>query len=191
MASVLEKLLSSMLGGAKVDEIDELDREAHRLYLAAKIELLEEKIKITKETIETSIKDHVHNISPYMRGFIEGMQRSIAFITGVKKPFLQRPLIYYNNPELERKILMIHKMRRETRRKVTAFLWNLMWSQGYFDGTTPPHLVERMVRKSVVALLGALPPAYKFRMQRKRLIESTGVNYEEVRNAQSLEGRWT
>ena len=165
-----------------IDQFSDVDeslqaREAQRLFYAAKVEVYEQQLKILRSAETEAIKSEQWKQSPFMFGYVEGLRTAIAFAQGLKVQHLPKPDVWYNDPAYAMMLRTFHRVRREMRRDITRLLWTLLDD-------------ERQIRILLKAAMRNFPPMYKVRLERKRRIEASGANYEEVTNVKNIESWW-
>ena len=178
MSEVLKNILNKFCDAEAGIDTDLQAREAQRLYYAARLETYEEQLRILRVAETEAIKSRQWEQSPFMFGYVAGLRTAIAFAQGFKVRPLPKPDVWHNDPNFTYHTTVLHRMRRDMRRDITRLLWII------FDD-------ERKIRTLLKAAMRAFPPMYKVRLERKRRIEESGANYEEVTNAKNIESWWT
>lgn len=192
MSEVITELLSSI--GVEVVDDDALAKEAHRLYLAHKVETTEENLKILREACRLAVEERQYMHSPFMLGYVEGLRKATAFVQGLQIQNLPRPTVWYNDPSFKTRYRAMHYIRRQVRRDLTRVLYhNMAITYDYNQNPVnlPDGYIERLVRVQLRLAMRAYTPMYKVRIKLKRRIEATGVKYEEVTNAKNVESWWS
>ena len=176
MSDAIQNMINKFSGMESLDE-DLQAREAQRLYYASRLEIYEEQLKILRLAEGQAVDSEQHKQSPFMFGYVEGLRTALAFMQGIKRPHLKKPEVWYNDPNFTFHTRVLHNMRREMRRDITRLLWTLLTD-------------ERHVRLLLKAAMRHFPPMYQVRLERKRRIEASGANYEEVTNVKNIESWW-
>lgn len=176
MSDVIQSMINS-LGFSEDELLDYQAREAQRIYYAARLEAYEEQLKILRLVEKQAIDEEHYMQSPGMYGYIAGLRTALAFMQGLKTKDLPYPDTWHNDPNFTYHMRVLHRMRRRMRRDITRLLWMLVDD-------------EREVRTLLKAAMRHFPPMYKVRLDRKRRIEESGANYEEVTNVKNIESWW-
>jgi hypothetical protein len=169
-------MINKFSGMGSLDE-DLQAREAQRLYYASRLEIYEEQLKILRLAKIQAIDSEQYKQSPFMFGYVEGLRTALAFMQGLKSPHLKKPPVWHNDPAFEMLLRTLQAVRREMRRDITRLLWTLLTD-------------ERHIRVLLMAAMRHFPPVYAVRLERKRRIEASGANYEEVTNVKNIESWW-
>lgn len=186
--SLMEDYVKKITSGLLDPEAQDL--EAERFYLKSKIEQTEERLRIIGLAIEESIKSETFNASPFMFGFTEGMRHAYSFVEGIKPRALRKPPFWVKDKQQEGVFKILTKTRRNIRRKVAKLMW-IMNSEYYkYHTDVPAHVIEKRVLDCIKGVMEDTIAAYKVRAIIKKVIKLSGVNYEKVKNTETIEDRW-
>jgi len=177
MSDAIQNMINKFSGVGSAEE-DLQAREAQRLYYASKLEVYEKQLEILRLADRQAIDHEDYKQSPFMFGYVEGLRTALAFMQGLKAPHLKKPPVWYNDPAFDLLLRTMHVVRRNMRRDITRLLYTLLTD-------------ERHVRTLLKAAMRHFPPMYQVRLERKRRIEVSGANYEEVTNVKNIESWWT
>lgn len=194
MSRMVENLVESFMNSLDTGGVDSYEKESHRVYLETKIEGYEERFKTLQEAINETIVAGDQNQSPFMFGYTEGMRRGLAFILNYQVAPFERPIVWHNDPAFEFRLRWIGANRIRVRRHITRLAWT-MFSSFYRTHVEPldvhPSFLERKVREIVNEIMKDFPTVSQIRAERKRLINLTGANYEEVTSTKTIESWWS
>ena len=177
MSDVIRDILNRFSAAETGGATDLQAREAQRLYYAARLETYEEQLKILRMAETEAIESEQWKQSPFMYGYVAGLRTALAFMQGLRVNHLEKPETWHNDPAFAMLLRTLQIVRRNMRRDITRLLWTLLND-------------ERQVRILLKAAMRNFPPIYQVRLERKRRIEVSGANYEEVTNVKNIESGW-
>lgn len=194
MQEISETVLKSLISQLFQEPEDPINQEleSQRIYFRARLELLQERIEYLRQTVNNSVKEETHHISPLSFGYVEGLRHALAVVSNYTVSGLKKPLTWWKDPEIERRIRLSSKYKREVRRRLARHLWYAIGAK-YYQNTSNYSVfkAENSVFYVIKDVLSAIPPAYKYRSSHKYLLKLMGVTNEKMQNAEPLEDWWT
>jgi hypothetical protein len=128
-----------------------------------------------------------------MFGVTVGMRRAAAFVEGKNIAPLRKPPFWVKDSQQDKILELLSKTRINIRRSTARLVWT-MFSHFYKYNTEPlnisQELLERRAVNYIKNMIYGITAAYKIREYRARLLKLSGVDYEKVKNAETVENRW-
>ena len=101
--------------------------------------------------------------------------------------------MWTDDPHSKDVLRLVTKTRKHVRRQTARLLW-VMYSHFYkynlYPLDAPQYFLEKRVVEYIKSMMDGITAAYKVREAQVRIIKLSGVDYEKVKNAETIENRW-